>query len=84
MPGINYDVYANPRLDLGEAMREFDVEKAMFIADQVLPVFETPRKEASFSKIKREDILKSEDAKRAPRASYNRIGIGGDDEAGGG
>ena len=69
--------YATPRLDLGRAMWEYMIGANSFIGAgavgaAVLPIFETMKKAASFSKITRESILRSRNVKRAPRAAYSR------------
>lgn len=43
-----------------------------FIADQVLPVFETAKKDAQFPKIPREAFLKVPNTRRVARGAYNR------------
>lgn len=69
----NYSgTYATPRLDLGRAMWEYMLGSQSFIGTRVLPIFSTMKKEASFSKITRESILRSRNVKRAPRSAYSR------------
>ncbi|MDH3279805.1 MAG: hypothetical protein OEQ18_01600 [Gammaproteobacteria bacterium] len=43
-----------------------------FIADEVLPVFDTAKKDSQFPKLPREAFLKVPNTKRAARGSYNR------------
>jgi hypothetical protein len=43
-----------------------------FIADAVLPVFETPEQSGDYPKIKVEQFLKTTDTRRAPRGPYSR------------
>jgi len=73
--------YANPRLDLGEAFAEFDLSQSGFIGLDVLPLAEVPRKDASFSKIDREGMLRRSDVKRAARGVYNRDGYETSDDS---
>lgn len=79
MPGIDYGTYAIPRLDLGQAMNEW-VGPSLFIAPEVLPIFGTPQESATFSKITRESMLKTENAQRAANGAYNTISIGAEDD----
>lgn len=64
--------HAMPRLDLGVAFEEFSPEGIDFVGTQVLPIFETERREAKFSAITRESILRTQDTKRALKSAYNR------------
>ncbi len=73
--------YATPRLDLGEAFKEYMTEEGDFIGMQVLGSFMTPKKKATFSKITRESLLQTVDTKRAPRTAYNRDTFEGSDQA---
>lgn len=70
----NYSgTYATPRLDLGRAMWEYMLGSNQFIGvNRILPIFNTMKKAASFSKITRDSILRSRNVKRAPRAAYSR------------
>ncbi len=71
--GVNYSgSYAVPRLDLGEAFKEYLFMQGDFIGLQVLARFDTPKKQGTFSTWKRESLLLPGDTKRAPRAAYNR------------
>lgn len=81
MPGVNYSgSYAAPRLDLGEAMWEYMFEQDEFIGVQLLPIFRTPKKTATFSKILREALLRpADDVKRRPHAPYSRDGFEAED-----
>ncbi|MDH3282077.1 MAG: hypothetical protein OEQ18_13245 [Gammaproteobacteria bacterium] len=49
-----------------------------FIADEVLPVFETAKKDSQFPKLPREAFLKVPNTKRAARGAYNRGDYGFD------
>ena len=68
----NQATYADPRMDLGEAVAEYDFEQAGYIADLVLPNLGVPREAASFSKVTREGMLRREEVKRAKRGTYSR------------
>lgn len=71
---VNYSgTYATPRLDLGVAFMEHTLDLKGFVAGQVLPVFRTQKKAASFSAAKRAALLQDPAAERAPRSGYNRI-----------
>lgn len=74
--------YANPRLDLGEAMWEFLFSPADFIGSRLYASFGVPKKSASFPKIRREDLLKpGSKVKRAPKAKYERDGFSPEDDS---
>lgn len=68
------------RPDLGVLAYEHlgDAAANGFIADQVLPVFDTMKKDAQFPKIPREAFLKVPNTRRAARGSYNRSDWGFD------
>jgi hypothetical protein len=70
---MNYGTYSVPRADLGAAWEEYSTSLGDFVADQALPVFRTQQKAAKYSALSAESILQDVDAKRAPRATYNRI-----------
>lgn len=72
-------VIATPRLDLAEAMYEYDPNAAQFIAPQILPVFNVPKMEANFSKITRESLLKRASTKRNGRGAFNRVDMYAED-----
>lgn len=79
---VNYSgTYASPRLDLGVAFMEHSAELDEFIGLQILPMFRTQRKAASFSAITRETLLQDSLALRAPRSGYNRIRTGAEDKS---
>jgi len=78
--GVNQASRANPRLDLGVAVMEYvDAENA-FIGTQVLPIFKTQERDASYSAISREGITRTSDLKRAPRGNYNRDNFQAEDK----
>ena len=80
--GVNYSgSYATPRLDLGEAFKEYMFTEADFISMRAFGSFMTPKKKATFSKITRESLLRPVDTKRAPRTAYNRDNFDGADQA---
>jgi hypothetical protein len=62
------------RPDLGQLAYEAIMapDRQGFIADQVLPYFETPEQSGDYPKILVETFLKSHDTRRAPRAGYPR------------
>lgn len=62
------------RPDLGVLAYEHlgDAMANGFIADQVLPVFETSQKNSDFPVIPREALLKIPETRRAPKGGYNR------------
>ena len=61
------------RPDLGIVAMEFIEQAQMgYIGLQVMPLFPTPLKEATYSVIPREALLKIPDTSRAPRGSYQR------------
>lgn len=64
---------ATPRIDLGEALMEYDAQQSGFIATIVLPIFKTMLKKATFPKITRESMTQDVDAKRAAKAGYKRV-----------
>lgn len=76
----NQATYANPRLDLGVALAEFDLSKSGFIGLEVLPIMRVDRQAATFSKIEREGLLRRADVKRGPRGAYNRDEFGSTDQ----
>lgn len=79
---VNYSgSYGTPRLDLGRAMLEYIFEESAFVGTQVLPIFKTPRKAATFAKITAESLLTPGDVKRAPRSAYNRGEIEAEDQS---
>lgn len=75
-----YDVYETPRADLGAALMETRIiPQGGFAGLIMLPVFPTRKKEATFSAITRESILRRRDVKRAPKSAYNRDSFEGAD-----
>jgi hypothetical protein len=71
---LQYTSYAAPRADLGEAFHEFAPDGQRFIAEQILPVREVLKKEASMSVITRKNLKRS-DTKHANGAAFNRIAL---------
>ena len=79
---INYSsAYATPRLDLGEAFKEYLFDPQDFIGTALFPFFESPKKKATFSAIDREGLLRTADVKRAPKSAYNRDGYEASDKS---
>lgn len=79
---VNYTGgYASPRLDLGEAFKEYMMEVENYIGMKALASFKSPRKAATFSKRRRRSMLKRVDVKRAPRADYNRSNLEATDDS---
>jgi hypothetical protein len=79
---VNYSgAYAAPRLDLGAAFMEYAMQLNEFIGLQVLPLFRTPKKAASFSAITRETLTQDPEAARAAKSGYNRINVGAKDKS---
>lgn len=70
-----YDTYAVPRADLGEAIREYDINAQTFIGLKVLPVRGVQKKAATMSVHTRESLLKTADVEAAKGAAANRIGL---------
>jgi hypothetical protein len=62
------------RPDLGAIAYEYalDGPDRGFIAQQIMPVFETPLQSSDYPVIPIEALLKPQDTKRAPRSGYNR------------
>ena len=62
------------RPDLGAIAYEYmlEADQRGFIADRILPIFDTPLQSAEYPKIPLEALLKIQDTKRAPRGDYNR------------
>lgn len=75
---VNYTSYAAPRADLGEAFKEFQPTGQRFIAEEILPVRDVLKKEASLSVITREN-LKRTDTKHSNGGAFNRIQLVGED-----
>ncbi len=79
--GVDYQgTRAVPRLELGEAVKEFTQQQNEFIGTQVLPIFGTKKKSSIFPAITRESITREADTKRAPRGNYNRDGFSAKDK----
>lgn len=64
--------YTRPRLDLGEALLQFPLTQPGFIGLEILPVFGTAKKTATFTAITRETITATRDTTRKARAAYAR------------
>lgn len=74
--------YGTPRLDLGEAFYEYMYSPDKFIASEVFGLFDSPKKKGTFSKIRRESLLRpASDLKRAPKSSYNRDDFDAEDQS---
>jgi hypothetical protein len=71
--GINYSNRSTPRLDLGEAFKEYEAEAGIFIAESVLAPFDSQKREASFALRKRASSMQNVSTKRASRGTFNRI-----------
>ena len=80
--GIGYSgAYSVPRLDLGEAFLEYMFSQADMIGLELMPVFESAMREATFSKILRESILRTVDLKRGANGNYNRDEFEAEDDS---
>ena len=77
---VQQETRARQRLDLGAAFMQYDVNQSVFIGTSVLALLPTTQKEATFSVITRESILKRADAKRASGGNYNRIDMYSEDD----
>lgn len=64
--------YTTPRLDLGQALTEFDYAGAGFIGRRVMPVTPVAKKEGVFTALTRESITRPRNVKRAAKGAYNR------------
>lgn len=62
------------RPDLGAIVYEYAMESAQqgFLADKILPAFDTALQSAEYPIIPVESFLKIQETKRAPRTNYNR------------
>ena len=69
--GIQYSSYGTPREDLGEALREFNLDAMDLIADKILPVREVQKKSATVSVLTREN-MKTKNVDHANGANFNR------------
>lgn len=81
MSGVNFSGRATPRLELGAAVMEYMLDNPEFAGLQVLPIFQTRKKEANFPAITRESLMRTAETKRAPRSSYNRDGFEAEDKS---
>ena len=80
--GIGYSgAYSVPRLDLGEAFMEFMFNQTDHIGLELMPPFESALREATFSKIVRESILRTVDLKRGVTGNYNRDEFEAEDDS---
>ena len=77
----NQSTYAAPRLDLGQALAEFDLSQSKFVGMEVLPMLGVPREAATYTKILRESLTIREEAKRAKRINYNRGTFDSEDDS---
>lgn len=78
--GVNYGSgYATPRMDLGVAYSEYEPDEAAWIAEQIYVPFNTPKRDATFSKRLRASMLKVVETLRAKRGKFNRINTQGKD-----
>lgn len=75
--------YATPRLDLGEAFWEYNQANASVknIATDVLGTFNSSVKAGTFSKIRREGILRDDATTRAAKDTYSRGSHDAEDQA---
>lgn len=76
---VKAGTYATPRADLGVALEEYPLSYQGFVASDILPVFNVPKKTASFSAITRESILRPVDVRRSANGSYGRADSETDD-----
>lgn len=70
---VQYPGYATPRLDLGEAYMEIELEPGRFIAEECMPVFVSAIRGGKFPRRKKASLLQSVVTKRAARGGFNRI-----------
>ncbi len=71
--GANYSgTYATPRLDLGAALMEHQMQAGSLIGTQLFPITPVAKQAATYSAITRESILIQSDAKRGSGGGYNR------------
>lgn len=80
----NYSgTYATPRLDLGEAFWEYNQDNASVknIGTDVLGTFNSSVKAGTFSKIRREGILRDDAKTRASKSAYARGSHDAEDQA---
>lgn len=70
---VQYPGYATPRLDLGEAYMEIEIEPGKFIAEDVLPPFISNIRGGKFPKRKKASLLQNVQTKRSARGGFNRI-----------
>jgi hypothetical protein len=65
--------YATPRLDLGEAMKEYIFDPNEFVGMKILTPFLTPKRDGAFPKLRRESMLRRDPlVKRAASSGYSR------------
>ncbi len=76
---IKYQNYSIPRGDLGEAVHEYDVNQAEFIATQVLPIRLVNHESGKLSVITRESLLKMAETTHKNGGAFNRVGLEGED-----
>jgi len=78
--GVQQATYAAPRLGDGQPFMEFDMNQVELIGLRALSLFSSQKKEASFSKVTREGLLRLSDTKRASGSAYNRDDVQTEDD----
>ncbi len=74
---------ADPRLDLGEAFREVDLDAMTYVGLEILKPFSAPKRDGIFAKIRREDMLRQrgpDGMRRASGTGYNRDSFSAEDQ----
>lgn len=77
---IQHGTYAVPRADLGEALHEMDASAEGFIATEVFPIRDVPRKAATIGVVTRENTKRA-DAKHSNGGAFNRVNLTTEDKA---
>lgn len=70
---VQYPGYATPRLDLAEAYMELEPDASLYIAEEVLPVFDTPIRGGKFPKRKKASLAQIVKTRRAAKGGFERI-----------
>lgn len=78
--GVDYSAYGTPRLDLGEALREYMVDLKTFIATRLFPNTPVPRQAAKYPVVTRKSLTARADTLRAARSNYNRTNFQTEDK----
>jgi hypothetical protein len=79
---IQQATYNKSRLEIGEALKEFLVDREnYYVGSRILPMLAVPKAEANFPKIMREGLLRRADVKRAVGGAYNRDAFDVEDDS---